>query len=202
MRSGTRAAGIAVSDGETTATVCGAVVRADRVLDGLAFGECTVGGTDATATVASLSVVADRPDVQYVLCAGLAPAWFNLLDLHRLHERADCPVLSVSFEASPGLDPALREQFDGDALAERRAIYERQPPRRRVVLDADAAETGTGEGSADAADAVWVRAVGCDHETAAAVVRAYTPAGSGRPEPLRVARLAARAGRTYGGDDE
>lgn len=195
--------GVAVSDGETTATVCGAVVRADRVLDGLAFGECTVGGSDATETVASLSVVAERPDVQYLLCAGIAPAWFNLLDLHRLHERADCPVLSVSFEASPGLDPALREQFDGDALAERRAIYERQPPRRRVRLDADAGTETDASGATDAgdADAAWIRAVGCDHETAAEVVRTYTPEGSGRPEPLRVARLAARAGRTYGGGE-
>ena len=32
-------------------------------------------------------------------------------------------------------------------------------------------------------------------DAAADVVAAFTPEGSGRPEPLRVARLAARAGR-------
>ncbi|PSQ33541.1 DUF99 domain-containing protein, partial [Halobacteriales archaeon SW_12_69_24] len=39
---------------------------------------------------------------------------------------------------------------------------------------------------------VFVRAVGCEEDEAADVVRAFTPEG-GRPEPLRVARLAARA---------
>jgi endonuclease V-like protein UPF0215 family len=38
---------------------------------------------------------------------------------------------------------------------------------------------------------VYVRAVGLGDGDAAAVVRAFTPEG-GRPEPLRVARLAAR----------
>jgi hypothetical protein len=45
-------------------------------------------------------------------------------------------------------------------------------------------------------ETVYVRAVGVDDETAAAVVRTFTPEG-GRPEPLRVARLAARAARGW-----
>jgi len=39
---------------------------------------------------------------------------------------------------------------------------------------------------------VFVRGVGLADDEAADVVRAFTPEG-GRPEPLRVARLAARA---------
>ncbi|ELZ29115.1 hypothetical protein C475_02824, partial [Halosimplex carlsbadense 2-9-1] len=64
--------------------------------------------------------------------------------------------------------------------------YRRQPDRRPVELD-----DGT----------VYVRAAGLDADEAADVVRAFTPEG-GRPEPLRVARLAARAAdeRFVGGD--
>jgi endonuclease V-like protein UPF0215 family len=174
--------GVAVSDGESTATLAGAVVRADRVVDGLAYESCTVGGTDATAAVETVLSTLAREDLQYLLCAGIAPAWFNLFDLDAIHDAFGDPVVSVSFESSVGLEPALREQFDDAALDRRLAVYERQPPRERVTVGDDT---------------VWVRAVGCDPDRVGEIVRAFTPDGSGRPEPLRIARLAARAGRRY-----
>jgi hypothetical protein len=195
VKSGVRALGIAASDGESTATLAGAVVRADRVVDGFRFGTCTVGGLDSTRTICSLFDELGRADVQYLLCAGIAPAWFNVLDLHAIHEHVERPVLSVSFEASPGLDGALRDHFEGEELARRLDVYERQPPRVRVGVGAEN-ETGGDEASGTGGgDDLWVRAVGCDEATAREVVRAYRPEGSGRPEPLRVARLVARASR-------
>ena len=177
MKPGTRALGIAESYRGETSTLAGAVVRADRVVDGLAFGSCTVGGTDATDGVVDLFDDLDREDVRYVLVAGIAPAWYNLLDLRRLHEELDRPVCSVSFEESDGLSEAIEREFAGSERDDRLATYEAQPPRRRVDLDGET---------------VFCRSVGVDAERAAEVVRAYTPEG-GRPEPLRVARLAARA---------
>ncbi|MFB6353891.1 MAG: DUF99 family protein [Halobacteriales archaeon] len=177
MKPGARAAGVAESyDGEHS-TLAAAVVRADRVVDGFAFGECAVGGTDATDRVGDLLDALDREDLHAVLLAGIAPAWYNLLDLAGLHDRTGLPVVSVSFEASDGLEPALRDAFDGDALAERLAVYRRQPERERVAVNDEQ---------------VWVRTVGVDPGRARELVRAFTPEG-GRPEPLRVARLAARA---------
>lgn len=188
MKAGTRALGVAESyTASNTAAdpvgpksrFAGAVVRADRVLDGLAFDACTVGGTDATRAIQSLVRSVGRPDVRFFLVAGIAPAWFNIVDIDRLAQALDRPVLSVSFEASPGLEDALRAQFEGDALAERLDRYRAQPQRRPVEVNNDR---------------VFVRAAGCDAETATSVVRQFTPTG-GRPEPLRVARLAARAER-------
>jgi len=183
MKAGTRALGVAESfaDGDDRSVLCGAVLRADRTADGFVFGSCAVGGTDATAAVETLFFDLDREDVQYLLLAGIAPAWFNVVDLRALAGAVERPVCSVSFEASPGLEPALREQFSGDALDRRRRIYRAQPPRRRVEVNGED---------------VWVRAVGVDAEGAERVVRAFTPEG-GRPEPLRVARLAARAVRRF-----
>jgi endonuclease V-like protein UPF0215 family len=177
VKAGVRALGVAESYRDDESTLGGAVVRASRVVDGFVFGQCTVGDTDATESVVSMVERLDRADVQYLLLAGIAPAWFNLLDLPDIHDRVDRPVLSVSFEESPGLKPALREAFSGTALAERLTVYRRQPARRQVTV-----EDGT----------VFVRAVGLDSSDAADVVRGFTPEG-GRPEPLRVARLAARA---------
>jgi endonuclease V-like protein UPF0215 family len=158
-------------------TLAGAVVRASRAVDDVVFGSCTVGGTDATDAVCTLWERLARDDVQYVLIAGIAPAWYNVLDLHRIAEATDRPVLSVSFEDSDGLGPAIEGEFDEEAAATRLETYRAQPERQLVDLD-----DGT----------VFVRGVGLDSDRAAEVVRAFTPEG-GRPEPLRVARLAARA---------
>ncbi|UIP00668.1 DUF99 family protein [Halobaculum sp. CBA1158] len=209
MKSGTRALGIAVSstdgasaDAETeasdgveigtaTATVAGAVVRVDRAVDGLAFSTCSIGGTDATAAVIDCFDRLDREDVRHLLIAGVAPAWFNVVDLAAVRAATDRPVVAVSFEASDGLAPTLREQFSGGALARRLATYESLPERVPVRLDSD------GDDPTAVAPDLWVRAVGVDGERARRLVRAHTPAGRRRPEPLRVARVAARAGRSY-----
>jgi endonuclease V-like protein UPF0215 family len=177
MKEGVRALGVAESYSGDRSTLAGAVVRADRVVDGFAFGSCTVGGTDATAGVRDLYDRLGREDLRYLLVAGIAPAWYNIVDLHELHAATERPILSVSFEESSGLESAISEAFDGEEAKRRLEVYRSLPDRRRVSVPG-------GE--------VFVRGAGIDDEEAAAVVRAFTPEG-GRPEPLRVARLAARA---------
>ncbi|MFW5949496.1 MAG: DUF99 family protein, partial [Halolamina sp.] len=80
MKSGQRALGVAFSDADAVATCAGAVVRADRVVDGLAYERCAVGGDDATDAVVALHERIDRLDLAALLLAGIAPAWFNVLD--------------------------------------------------------------------------------------------------------------------------
>ncbi|TQQ83725.1 DUF99 family protein [Halonotius terrestris] len=177
---GSRAVGIAASDGPEHSQLCGAVVRADRAVEDFGFARCTTGGTDATAACVDLLARLERPDAQWILLAGVAPAWFNLIDLDELHAAADRPVIAVSFEASDGLADPLREHFSGEALQRRLATYRALPPRESVSVD-------------DAE--LWVRTVGIDTADAADVLRAFSPDDSDRPEPLRVAQRAARAGR-------
>jgi len=200
VKPGRRALGIAASDRDQRSHLAGAVVRADRVVDGFEFGTCTVGGSDATAAVCDVFDRLGREDLGYCFLAGIAPAWFNLLDLRAIHDHTGRPTLSVSFEASPGLEDAIRDAFDGAerssadgssgecearrcepreaaTVEERLATYRAQPDRRELSVNDET---------------VFVRSVGLEPDEAAEVVRAYTPAG-GRPEPLRVARLAARA---------
>ncbi|SIS11837.1 endonuclease dU [Natronorubrum thiooxidans] len=183
MKPGARALGIAESFGhdDERSTLAGAVVRADRVLDGLAYRACTVGGTDATDAVVGLIDELGRPDVQYVLVGAVAPAWYNLLEFDRIHEVAQRPVIAVTFEASDGLEASLRDAFSSTDLEARLERYRSLPDRRAVSVNDDT---------------VYLRHVGCEGDEAAAVVRAFTPEG-GRPEPLRIARQAARAGDSY-----
>ena len=204
MKSGTRALGVAVSadgrsddDQPSRATVTAAVVRADRVVDGLSFSTCTVGGSDATAAVVDCIDRLGRPDARHVLLSGIAPAWFNVIDLRRVHGAAERAVIAVSFEASSGLEPHLHEHFTGEALDRRLAVYESLPEREPVHLGGGSARGGGEIDEPDDEPDLWVRPVGVDAAAACRIVAAHTPEGQGRPEPLRVARLAARAGRSY-----
>ncbi|AKH98468.1 endonuclease dU [Halanaeroarchaeum sulfurireducens] len=181
MKPGVRALGIAESFREERSTLAGAVVTASRVVDGFEFSSCTVGGTDATDAIRSLHADLDREDVQYLLLAGIALAWYNVVDVRKLARAADRPVISISFEASEGLEPALRREFEGEALDRRLATYRSLPSRRAAVVNGQTR---------------YLRSVGLDHEEAVTVVDAFTPEG-GRPEPVRVARQAARAADAY-----
>jgi endonuclease V-like protein UPF0215 family len=176
VKSGARALGVAESYCGDTSTLAGVVVRVDRSVDGFAFETCTVGGTDSTAAICSLFQTLDRADIRYLFVAGIAPAWYNVVDIQALHEQTDLPVLAVSFEASDGLTDAIEAAFDTAPAATRVDTYQAQPPRRAVDVGDET---------------VYLRSVGLPEERAVDVLRAYTPAG-GRPEPLRVARLAAR----------
>lgn len=177
MKAGVRAIGVAESYTGDRSTLAGAVVRADRVVDGLAFAACRVGGTDATDAIIELFSALDREDVRYVLVAGIAPAWYNVIDLASLHRATERPVLSITFEESDGLEAGIRDAFSGDERDDRLSRYRRQPPRERLVVNDET---------------VFVRATGIGMAEARDIVRAFTPEG-GRPEPLRVARVAARA---------
>ena len=181
MKPGVRALGIAESYREESSTLAGVVCRVSRVVDGFVFGSCTVGGTDATAAIVELFDRLDREDVRYVMLAGIAPAWYNVVDLAAVQNAADRPVLSVSFEESEGLADAIESEFDGEAAEHRLATYRELPERAPVTVDEET---------------LYVRSVGIGDEEAAEVVRAFTPEG-GRPEPLRVARQAARAGDEF-----
>jgi endonuclease V-like protein UPF0215 family len=183
MKPGTRTLGVAASDAEDRSVLCGAVVRADRVVDGVAFATCSIGGTDATRAVVELFRELNREDVRSLLLSGIAPAWFNVVDIDEVRRAIGRPVVSVSFEASEGLEPALREHFSGEDLDRRLSTYRELPPRRRLMVNGDS---------------VFVRAAGLSESDAAALVRAFTPEG-GRPEPLRVARMGARAARRWCG---
>jgi endonuclease V-like protein UPF0215 family len=194
VKPGRRALGIAESyrgtDDGATSTLAGAVVRADRTVDDFVFGRCTVGGRDGTEAVVDAWHRLDRPDVRYLFVAGVALAWYNVLDVEAISAAIDRPVLSVSFEPSEGLEEGIEAAFDGEARRERLATYRSLPDRRRV-------ETG--------GEPLFVRGAGIDEEDATAAVEAYTH--ERRPEPLRVAkRLArrsdtARRGGALGPDD-
>lgn len=156
--------------------LAGVVMRADLRVDGLAFASAAVGGDDATEAVLKIYERLDRADVNALLLSGAVISWFNIIDLQEVFEKTRKPVICLTYEESPGLEKYLREYFPNSE--EKLRLYERLGQREMIRL-----KTGY---------EVYVRALGASAEEARVLLNRFTLDGR-IPEPVRVARLAARA---------
>jgi endonuclease V-like protein UPF0215 family len=174
---GLRALGIAESfSGRSRSTMAGVVMRKDLRVDGVALARLTVGGMDATDAVLGIIATLARRDINLVMVSGSVVAWYNILDPGAVAESSGLPVIVVTYEASEGLEGDILHHFPGDR--ERLEAYRRLGERTPVML---------GEGRE-----IFIRATGISQGDAAAILRGFTKDGK-VPEPLRVARLVARA---------
>ncbi len=156
--------------------LAGVVMRADLRVDGLVYARATVGGDDATDAVLNLYQQLDRTDVNALLLSGLAISWFNIIDLREVWDRIQEPVICLTYEESPGLEDYIREYFPQPEKKLRR--YAASGERTSVLL-----KTGF---------EVYVRSFGATIEETRILLNKFTRDGR-VPEPVRVARLAARA---------
>ncbi|MDT8357645.1 MAG: DUF99 family protein [Methanomicrobiaceae archaeon] len=176
-KKGIRVCGIAESfSGRERSTLAGVVIRKDLVIDGAAFARVTVGGTDATSAVLEIFRTLDREDIACLMVSGCVIAWFNIIDPTAILDATDLPLIVVTYEESEGLAGDIARHFPGDA--ERLAAYRRLGERVPVDL-------GTGY-------RIFIRAWGIEREDAARICDAFTLEGR-IPEPVRIARIIARA---------
>jgi hypothetical protein len=173
-----RILGIAESFARTfpVSILAGVVMRADMRIDGMAYAHATVGGDDATQAVIRIYEKLDREDVNALLISGAAVSWFNIIDLQEVFRFVKRPIVSLTYEASLGLERYLREYFPQSE--DKLRSYQRLGNREVVRL-----KTG---------HEVYVRAFGATAEEARNMLNKFTKDGR-VPEPVRVARLAARA---------
>jgi len=176
---GTRALGVAESfrPGDETSTLAGVVMRGDLVVDGIAFGRTSVGGDDASASVASLYRRLKRNDVNVVMVSGAILSLYNILDVDGLAARIKLPVVCLTYKETAGIEESIRRHFPGSA-GEKLEEYRRLGPRKRIRLKSG--------------NSVFARTSGMDYSDASSLVKMFTLQGS-IPEPVRVARLLARA---------
>lgn len=180
---GIRALGIAESfvRPDPASTLAGIVMRGDLRIDGIALAEITVGGMDATEGVLSIYRRLRRDDINILILNGNVISWFNIIDPERVHRETRLPVISITYEESEGLDRYIEEYFPGDAerLRSYKALGERSSLRLKTGYD------------------LFVRAHGLSLKEARAVLNRFTIEGR-IPEPVRVARLIARAAMRIG----
>lgn len=177
---GIRALGVAESFRPTSrwSVLAGVVMRGDFVVDGMALGRASVGGDDATSSIASLYRRFRRNDVNLLMVSGCILSLYNIVDVDGLARRTGLPVICLTYKETSGIEDAIRRHFP-DRTDEKLAAYRKLGPRKKVQLRSG--------------HAVYTRTSGISESDARNVVNLFTLQGS-VPEPVRVARLLARAG--------
>ncbi len=158
--------------------LAGVVMRADRRVDGLAYARASVGGDDATQAVLEICRRLDRRDINALFLSGAAISWFNIIDLVAVFEEVSRPLICLTYEESEGLEKYLREYFpEPEEKIERyRTLGGREKIRLKTGYD------------------LFVRVHGATVEEARILLNKFTLDGR-VPEPVRLARMAARAAR-------
>ena len=157
--------------------LAGVVMRADMMIDGFTFSRATVGGLDATDKILEMYKSLNRDDINLLMLNGCVISWYNVIDLHRVSDETGLPLICVTYNESAGLERYFKEYFPDDWMT-RVEIYRRNRERTAITLS-------TGH-------TVYIRFIGMSIEEAKGVLNKFTSHGS-VPEPLRVARLLARA---------
>lgn len=173
-----RALGVAESFLPTArkSTLAGVVMRTDLVVDGFVFGAATVGGEDATSSVLRMCRRLKRADINLIMLSGCIISRYNVVDVDELARRSGLPVVCLTYNESKGIEGAIRRHFDHPEG--RIESYRRLGGRTRVRL-----HTGY---------RAYVRSAKISDADAKKVLDAFTLQG-GVPEPIRLARLLARA---------
>ena len=176
---GIRALGVAESfrQGQERSVLAGVVMRSDFVIDGVALGRTAVGGDDATSSIASLLRRFRRNDVNLILVSGAILSLYNIIDVDLLSKKTRLPVVCVTYKETAGIEGSIRRHFPEDAERKLEAYWKLG---RRVGLTL---HTG---------HRVYVRSSGIEPSSVKAVLDLFTLQGS-VPEPVRVAKLLARA---------
>ncbi len=183
-KKGIRVLGIAESfrRGYDKSVLAGVVMRSDMIIDGAAFDLITVGGMDATEGVLRVFDSLQRADINVIMLNGCVISWFNIIDINDVYDRLRIPLICVTYEESEGLETHIAKHFDANERDLRLEAYKGLGNRSNVPLH-------------DKFD-VLIRCLGMDKNEADAVLKKFTTHGR-VPEPLRVAKIVARA--AFGG---
>lgn len=176
---GIRVLGIAESfkKNGTYSTLAGIVMRRDLVIDGMVFGNVTIKGNDSTQNILSMYRSLKRDDINCIMLDGLIISMYNIIDGKEVVENTNVPVIAVTFKDSKGLEGAIQHHFSDDSRLKLEQ-YRKLGQRDKILL-----RTGK---------TLFVRYWGIDSKEASMIVNSFTLQGS-IPEPIRIAKLAARA---------
>lgn len=177
-KKGIRVLGIAESFKKSgkKSTLAGVIMRRDLIIDGMAFGNATIEGDDATDSIISMHKSLARDDINCILLDGLVISMYNIIDGERVAAETGLPVLAITFEDSKGLEGSIKHHFDN--WQRKMEQYQRLGRRERIIL-----KTGKN---------LFIRYWGLSQKKAIAILNSFTLQGS-VPEPIRVAKLAARS---------
>ena len=148
----------------------GIVMRRDFVIDGFVFGSATIEGDDATDTILKMYDELQRPDISYLLISGLIVSMYNIINIKKLYDSLNIPIIGISYNASQGIEDALKHHFP-NSFESKITAYQQLGKREKITLNT----------SYD----IFVRQEGCTISDVKHLLDDLTLHGS-IPEPVRV----------------
>jgi len=160
-------------------TLVGIVMRTDLVVDGFGIGKLTVSGSDATKCIVSLVNKLRRNDLNALILSGSVLSLYNIVDVDELYSNLSIPVVALTFSKSrANLLQIIEERFPSGIANRKKKLLEKLGPPKKLRL-------GTGYD-------VFVRNSGISEIESKRLLDRFTLQGA-IPEPIRVARLLAKA---------
>ncbi|HEY7227165.1 MAG TPA: DUF99 family protein [Nitrososphaeraceae archaeon] len=158
--------------------LAGIVMRRDLGVDGIVYSDTVVSGNDGTDKVLSMITRLGRNDINCILLGGLVISLFNIINGKHINEITGLPVIAISYKKSFG----LKESIHG--INEKQKIQDYSELGERESLKLWTGKT------------IFVRHWGLTFVDTSSLLNSLVIQGA-RPEPLRLATLAARACRNY-----
>jgi len=161
----------------TKSILSGVVMRRDFVIDGFVFGRTTLDGDDATDVILHMYEDLKRPDINYLLISGLIISLYNIIDIKKIHESLQIPIIGITYHDSKGIEDSIKHHFP-NSYKSKIKNYQKLGIRKKFTLHT----------SSD----VFVRKEGCTLHEVKYLLNKLTLQGS-LPEPVRVAQLLAKS---------
>ena len=179
-KKGMRILGIAESfqKQDRNSILAGIIMRRDLVVDGIIYSDTTVGGNDGTKKIISMIESLGRTDINCVLLGGLIISLFNIVNGKDINEETKIPVIAISYRKSAGIKGSIYGKDEKEKMSNYRKLQE----RKSLTL-------WTGK-------TIYVRQWGIEFSDTSNLLNSLVTQGA-KPEPLRLAALAARACRNY-----
>jgi uncharacterized protein len=159
------------------AVLAGVVMRRDLIIDGVGITKSTLKGNDATQNIISMYEKMQRNDVNCIFIGGAIISMYNIIDANKIHQSTGLPVVAITFRKSEGIANTIKKAFQDDWGAKIEQ-YHNLGERQQVKL-----RTGK---------TVFIRQLGLSLSNSIVMLNHFTHQGS-IPEPVRIARLIARA---------
>jgi endonuclease V-like protein UPF0215 family len=159
------------------AVLAGVVMRRDLIIDGVGFTKSTLKGNDSTQNIISMFQRMQRNDVNCIFIGGAIISLYNIIDANKIHQSTGIPVIAITFRNSEGIANTIKKAFKNDWQVKLEQ-YHNLGERQQVNL-----KTGK---------SVFIRHLGLSLSNSIVMLNHFTHQGS-IPEPVRIARLIARA---------
>ena len=162
---------------KTNSILSGIVMRKDLIIDGIIYGNATIGGDDATQNIIAMYNSLQRNDISFLLLNGLIISRYNIVDGKTIYENIGIPVIAITFNNSQGIENSIKKHFPSN-YKNKLENLEKLEKRNLVLLKTN--------------KYLWIRMWGIKLDDAIKLLNSFIIQGS-IPEPIKLAKLISHA---------